>query len=98
MANVHFSILQGERSGRPDYLHLPLAFYYESKQPVPKDEIVKSLLALEKLAAKVPLLLRELSGTRIGRHAKRPSTPAAISNGHSTSAKIASISVRFAPR
>jgi len=47
---------------------LPLAFYYESKLPVPIDEIVKSLLALEKLAAKVPLLLGELSGTSIDLH------------------------------
>lgn len=46
----------------------PLAFYYESKLPVPIDEIVKSLLALEKLAAKVPLLLGELSGTKIDLH------------------------------
>ena len=46
----------------------PLSFYYESKLPVPIDEIVKSLLALEKLAAKVPLLLGELSGTSIDLH------------------------------
>ena len=46
----------------------PLAFYYESKLPVPIDEIVKSLLALEKLVAKVPLLLGELSGTKIDLH------------------------------
>jgi len=46
----------------------PLAFYYESKLPVPIDEIVKSLVALEKLAAKVPLLLGELSGTSIDLH------------------------------
>ena len=38
------------------------------------------------------------STNRIGRQAKRTSTPATISSGHSTSAKIASISVRFAPR
>ncbi|MEN5258645.1 MULTISPECIES: hypothetical protein [Pseudomonas] len=46
----------------------PLSFYYESKQPIPIDEIVKSLLALERLAAKVPLLLGELSGTEIDLH------------------------------
>ncbi|GLU41956.1 hypothetical protein [Pseudomonas sp. NBRC 100443] len=44
---------------------LPLSFYFETKQPVPIDELVKSLLALEKLAAKVPILLGELSDTAI---------------------------------
>lgn len=47
---------------------LPLSFYFETKLPVPIDELVRSLLALEKIAAKVPLFLGNLSGTAIDLH------------------------------
>ena len=41
-------------------LDLPISFYFESKEPIPIDEIVASLLGLQKLASKVPILLGNL--------------------------------------
>ncbi|WP_435634848.1 hypothetical protein ACSC9U_26570 [Pseudomonas solani] len=41
-------------------LDLPISFYFESKEPIPIDEIVRSLLGLEKLASKVPALVSHL--------------------------------------
>ena len=41
-------------------LDLPISFYFESKEPIPIDEIVASLLGLQKLASKVPLLVGHL--------------------------------------
>ena len=41
-------------------LDLPISFYFESKEPIPIDEIVASLLGLQKLASKVPMLVGNL--------------------------------------
>lgn len=41
-------------------LDLPISFYFESQEPIPIDEIVSSLLGLQKLASKVPLLVGNL--------------------------------------
>ncbi|MGE8122559.1 hypothetical protein [Pseudomonas fulva] len=44
-------------------LDLPISFYFESEEPIPIDEIVSSLLGLQKLASKVPLLVGNLCET-----------------------------------
>jgi hypothetical protein len=44
-------------------LELPVSFYFEAEDPVPIDEIVSSLLGLQKLATKIPLLITELCET-----------------------------------
>lgn len=41
-------------------LDLPVNFFFESEDPVPIDEIVSSLLGLQKLASKVPSLVASL--------------------------------------
>ncbi|QEU29345.1 hypothetical protein [Pseudomonas luteola] len=44
---------------------LPVSFYFESSEPIPIDEIVSSLLGLEKLSTKVPLLIGELCNAEV---------------------------------
>lgn len=44
---------------------LPLAFYFDTKTPVPIPEIIKSLDGLDKLAKSLPRFFTELSGAKI---------------------------------
>ncbi|MGK8436443.1 hypothetical protein ACRS3X_03650 [Ectopseudomonas hydrolytica] len=46
-------------------LKLPLAFYYDTKQPVPIPDVIKSLSALDRLSKGLPAFLSTLSGADI---------------------------------
>lgn len=44
---------------------LPLAFYYESKTPLPIPDVIKALSALDRMSAAMPAFFSSLSGAKI---------------------------------